>query len=112
MRLKVQNGTVANGETSLCGTCRYAMIVRGRSLDEEIVQCRAGIRGLRVTFKVTSCSGYVDERQPSVMQMMEAAWVLQPGSRRRPAGFVRGAELQQEEMAGIMTSLGDRCDEP
>ena len=41
MHLKVQNGTAANSDTNLCVTCRLSTIVRGRSLDEEIVQCRA-----------------------------------------------------------------------
>ena len=35
---KVQNGTAANSDTNLCATCRLSTIVRGRSLDEEIVQ--------------------------------------------------------------------------
>ena len=41
MPLKVQNGTVSNSESSLCNTCRLSTIVRGRTLDEEIVQCHA-----------------------------------------------------------------------
>ena len=41
MHLKVQNGTAANSDTNLCATCRLSTIVRGRSLDEEIVQCHA-----------------------------------------------------------------------
>ena len=32
------------------------------------------------------------------MEMVQDAWILQPGSRKRPAGFVRGSELQEEEM--------------
>jgi hypothetical protein len=99
MRFKVQNGTPIESESSLCATCRSSTIVRGRTLDEELVICSAlGLRGVQITFKVTSCSDYADERLPSYFEMMEDAWILQPGSRRRPAGFVRGSDLQEEEM--------------
>ncbi len=111
MHLKVQNGTAANGDSSLCVTCRLSTIIRGRTLDEEIVQCHAmSMRSARVTFKVTFCSSYSDARQPSYMQMVQAAWILRPGSKKRPAGFIRGSDLQQEELADIMVDIHD-CDE-
>jgi hypothetical protein len=111
MHLKVQNGTAANSETNLCATCRLSTIVRGRSLDEEIVQCHArAMRTMRVTFKVTFCSAYSDARQPTYMQMLEHAWILQPGAKKRPAGFIRGADLQQEELAAIMVDIHQRDD--
>jgi hypothetical protein len=99
MHIKVQNGTVTGGDSTLCATCRCSTIVRGRTLDEEIVLCSAlGFRGVRITFKVTFCSDYNDRRSPSYMEMMQEAWILHPGSRRRPAGFVRGRELRDEEL--------------
>lgn len=111
MHLKVQNGTATNSDTNLCATCRLSTIVRGRSLDEEIVQCHArAMRTMRVTFKVTFCSAYSDARQPTYMQMLEHAWILQPGSKKRPAGFIRGADLQQEELSAIMVDIHQRDD--
>jgi hypothetical protein len=111
MHLKVQNGTAANGGSSLCATCRHSTIVRGRTLDEEIVQCHAmSMRSARVTFKVTFCSSYSDARQPSYMQMIQAAWILRPGSKKRPAGFIRGSDLRQEELADIMVDIHN-CEE-
>jgi hypothetical protein len=108
MHQKVQNGTVLNNESSLCSTCRLSMIVRGRSLDEEIVKCHAmGMRAARVPFKVTFCSSYADARLPSYMEMVEEAWILHPGSKRRRAGFVRGADLRDEELSDIITDLPD-----
>ena len=99
MRIKVRDGTPIESESSLCASCRASTIVRGRTLDEELVLCSAlGLRGVQITFKVTSCSDYADRRLPSYLEMMEDAWILQPGSRKRPAGFVRGSELQDEEM--------------
>ena len=111
MHLKVQNGTAANSETNLCATCRLSTIVRGRSLDEEIVQCHASaMHTMRVTFKVTFCSAYSDARQPTYMQILEDAWILQPGSKRRPAGFIRGSDLKQEELAAIMVDIHQHDD--
>jgi hypothetical protein len=99
MRIKVRDGTPIESESSLCATCRCSTIVRGRTLDEELVLCSAvGLRSVQITFKVTSCSDYADRRMPSYMEMMQDAWILQPGSRRKPAGFVRGSDLQEEEM--------------
>jgi hypothetical protein len=106
MRIKVRDGTPIDSESSLCATCRCSTIVRGRTLDEELVLCSAlGLRGVQITFKVTSCSDYADRRMPSYMEMMQDAWILQPGSRRRPAGFVRGSELQEEEALEFRSSF-------
>jgi hypothetical protein len=109
MRLKVHNGTVSHGEASLCATCRHSIVTKGRTLDEEIVHCQAVTMGAtRITFKVTSCSGYSDERVPSYMQLMEDAWILQPGSKKRPAGFIRASELREEELTNVMIELRGR----
>ena len=40
MRVKIRGGTVNGGEPPLCQTCRYATIVRGPSLRDEIVECQ------------------------------------------------------------------------
>ena len=112
MHLKVHNGTAAGGESNLCTTCRLSTIVRGRALDEEIVQCHAlSMRSTRVTFKVTYCSAYSDARRPSYLQMVEHAWILRPGSKKKPAGFIRGAELKREELSDIMVDIHQRHDE-
>lgn len=106
MPFKVRNGSVSNSEESLCTTCRLSVIVRGRTLGEEIVQCHAlSQRAAVVTFKVKTCSSYSDARQPSVMQMLELAWILQPGSKKRVPGFVRSRDLQQEELADIVVAM-------
>ena len=102
MRLKIHNGTPLNGDDSLCTSCRHSTIIRGRTLDEEIVHCHAAsMRTTRVTFKVTSCSAYSDRRLPSVLELMEHAWILQRGSKRRSAGFIRASDLREEEMATL-----------
>lgn len=96
MRIKIQGGTTTDGDETKCATCTHSTIIRGRKMDEEIVDCHLiGLRHRRITFRVTSCSEYVDSRLPSIMQLMENAWVLRPGSKRRPAGFVHGKDLRR-----------------
>jgi hypothetical protein len=113
MHVKVHNGTVSSSGSSLCNTCRLSTIIRGRTPDEEIVQCHAmATRAGRVTFKVTSCSAYSDQRLPTYVQMLEEAWILQPGSKKRPAGFVRGSELRAEELSGFVTDMHEHGEEP
>jgi hypothetical protein len=112
MHLKIQNGTVSHSDSSLCTTCRLATIVRGRTLDEEIVQCHAiGMRGTRVTFTVTYCTSYCDARLPSYAQMMEEAWILQPASKRKPAGFIRAADLPEEDISNLLVDMHKRLDD-
>lgn len=107
MRIKVRDGTPINSDSNLCTTCRCSTIVRGRTLDEELVLCSAlGLHGVQITFKVTSCSDYADRRTPSYLEMMQDAWILRPGSRKRPAGFVRSSDLQEEELFELTSNLG------
>ena len=109
MRVKIHDGTASSSESSLCNTCRNATITRGRRLDEEIVQCHAvPMQGTRITFKVTFCSSYSDARLPSYIEMMEDAWILQPASKRRPAGFVRSRDLRDEDLAMLRVELRAR----
>jgi hypothetical protein len=106
MHIKIQGGTPISSDSSLCSTCRCSTIVRGRTLDEELVICSAlGLRGVQITFKVTSCSDYADRRRPSYMEMMQDAWILQPGSRKRRPGFVRASELEDEEVFELRSTL-------
>jgi len=109
MRVKVRNGTPQHDRESLCDSCRWSRIIRGRTLDEEIVHCDAShMIPIRITFKVTSCSDYADSRVPSYGELVQQAWILRPGTKRRPAGFVRGSELEYREMAKILSDGRDR----
>jgi len=109
MRVKVDGGTPRHDGESLCDTCRWSRIIRGRTLDEEIVHCDAShMTPLRITFKVTSCSDYTDSRLPSYHELVQQAWILRPGTKRRAAGFVRGSELKDREIEHILTDSRDR----
>ena len=110
MRLKVYRGTTSDSGEPLCTTCSHSTVIRGRSLDEEIIDCHVLGRNRRIPFRVTSCSDYNDARLPSMMQLMENAWVLSRGSKRRPAGFIHGKDLRAEEMSRLMAG-GDIDDD-
>ena len=98
MLIRVYGGTPANGDENLCETCRCSRITKGRRLEEELVFCDSTpMQSIRITFKVTSCTDYIDAREPSYAELLERAWILRPATTRRPAGFVRGAELPYEE---------------
>ncbi len=75
----------------LCQTCRYATIVRGPSLRDDIVECQELMfRRGRITFPVTCCTSYSDRRQPSVWEIGEIAWILRSDPKRKEIGFVHG----------------------
>ena len=57
---------------------------------------------VQITFKVTSCSVYVDDREPSYHELCEKAWILRPASKQRAAGFVRAADLSGEEARRLL----------
>lgn len=109
MEFKVHDGTVSNSSGNLCTTCRHSIVTRGQKLDEEIVWCRASHMGTtRVTFRVSSCSAYFDQREPTYLDFVESAWILRPGSKRRPAGFVRAKELGEDDLANVLTDIRRR----
>jgi len=97
MRLKVHGGTANGGEPSLCLSCRFATVVKGQRLRDEIVECSQLSDCARVTFHVTRCTGYADRRQPSLREMEETAWVLRSDPRRNEMGFVRASTLKPAE---------------
>lgn len=98
MRVKIQGGTVLEGETSLCVTCRYATIVKGASLREEIIECSELAYGRgRITFAVRSCSAYSDKRRASTREMEEIAWILRSDPKKNEIGFVRASTLREKE---------------
>lgn len=94
MRVKIQGGTVFEGNIPLCHTCRYSTIVKGPAQRDEIVECSQLAYGRgRITFPVTYCTDYADRRQPSLREMEEIAWVLRTDARRNQIGFVRARSL-------------------
>jgi len=100
MRITVRGGTRRHDGDTLCQTCRHSRITRGHRIDEELVFCGASHgTTVQVTFKVSSCSDYADMRMPSYFELMHQAWILQPGTRKRPAAFVRASGLQEGEIA-------------
>ena len=106
MLIKIYGGTRSEAGPSLCETCRASRIVRGRAIGEEIVFCdRIPMHPARIAFKVITCSDYDDATQPSYRELIEKAWVLAPATRKRPAGFVKGSDLHEEERLQFFRDL-------
>ena len=111
MRLKIRGGTMSHSDETLCSTCTHSTIIRGRTLDEEIINCNRAIHvAVRIPFRVTSCSDYTDARLPSMYQLTENAWILRKGSKRRAAGFVHGRDMKVEELSEVVAECEDPDD--
>lgn len=99
MKLTIHGGTAREGDPALCLSCRFATVVRGVSANHEIVRCTRIDQ--RVTFRVTSCSEYVDRAHPSLYHMEDIAWVLRTDAKRNRIGFVRSRELKLADRLGL-----------
>ena len=97
MRVKIHGGTADHGAPSLCLTCRWATVIRGPRLNNEIVVCKELYPERRVTFPVVKCTGYADSRLASLREMEEIAWILRSDSLRKRVGFVRSSELEDKD---------------
>jgi hypothetical protein len=97
MRVKVRDGTVNHGETSLCASCRHAMVTKGARLGEEFVRCGVRWQLVAISFRVTSCTEYLDRALPSLDDMEEIAWPLRSTPRGKKVGFVEAARLAEGE---------------
>lgn len=73
-------------------------MIRGRSLQEEIVECAKLASGHgRIPFPVTHCTEYLDHNHPSLYDMESIAWVLRTDASRRHIGFVRSRDLEPSD---------------
>jgi hypothetical protein len=95
MRINVRGGTARDDDPSLCLTCRFGKVAHGVTLTEHIVYCSQ--LESRITFKVTSCSEYLDRGHPSLWHMEDIAWILRTNARRQTIGFVRAKDLRPKE---------------
>jgi len=91
-KFKIRGGTARESDPSLCLSCRFAKVVQGARANDQIVECRQ--LEARVTFKVTSCSEFVNHQHPSLWHMEDIAWILRTDARRRQIGFVRAKDLK------------------
>lgn len=97
MRVKVQGGTASSGEPSLCVTCRYATVIKGARLRDELIHCSEVYGSPHIPFPVLSCSAYSDRRRPSVREMEEIAWILRSDARKNTIGFVPARSLKPRD---------------
>jgi hypothetical protein len=89
---KVIGGT-PRGVESLCSTCRAAHRVIGLNM-QTVTYCAALPRSPRVTFPVSECSVYDDQRLPSLDAMRQIAWEVKSRN-RGPVGFAPDQERME-----------------
>ena len=97
MRVRIRGGTVDHSQPPLCSSCRFASIVKGVKLGDEIVDCHVGDGPRRIPFPVTSCSDYQHRSHPTLFHMEEIAWVLRSSPRGKKVGFVEARKLGDDE---------------
>lgn len=95
MKIKINGGTARESEPALCLSCRFAAIVQGLSAAQRIVNCRR-VEG-DITFKVTTCTEYINRNHPSLFHMEDIAWVLRTDPKRNQIGFVRSKDLKPSD---------------
>ena len=98
MQIKIHGGTVQNGQSSLCHTCRHSTVVRGARLRNEIVEVRDP--------RLQPQSGdvprhdlrraYVSRQHPSLSDMEEEASILRTNAKRHRVGFVPSKDLKTQ----------------
>ena len=98
MRISIRGGTADHGQPSLCESCRWATVIRGKTQGDEIVECgQLSYRNQRVPFPVVSCSRYSDRSTPSLRDMEDIAWILPSDPHRKQMGFIRSSRLTDGE---------------
>jgi hypothetical protein len=94
--IKVKDGT-PEGAQSLCRTCRWAHIVKGFGVSQEMIHCRWLAYDPPVLFSVSQCNSYDDKRIPSKADMEKIAWVLMTKKPGRTIGFVTAKQFREIE---------------
>jgi len=90
VEINIRDGTLDQGQQSLCETCRWSTVIRGRRMAEKIVECVQLADGnRRVPFVVATCTDYADRTRLSLREMQEIALILRTTPRTTPAGYTR-----------------------
>lgn len=97
MHVKIHGGTASGDESPLCATCRYATVIKGARLRDEITRCTEYHPARDIPFPVLSCSAYSDRRRPSIREMEDIAWVLRSDAKKNTIGFVQPKDLKPGE---------------
>ncbi len=95
MSFSIRNGTPVSSEP-LCRSCKWVHMQRGFRDSEEIVFCNYdGMR--KIPFPVRECSDYKNRTHPTWDQMEELALPIDGVSTYKPAGFLVGISVDNED---------------
>jgi len=89
--LKIAKATQGMHSESLCTHCRWAQIVRGVRMNDELQLCHYAGTRIAMTSPVTFCSDYDDKRTPPLHEMEKIAWRI-VSDRKTAAGFLSPKE--------------------
>ena len=95
MSFTIKNGTPVSSEP-LCHSCKWVHMQRGFRDSEVVVFCDYGTLR-KVPFPVRDCSDYCDRTMPSWKQMQDLALPIETNSSYKPAGFLVGISLDDED---------------
>lgn len=102
MRIKIRGGTSQGDSPSLCLSCKRGKVIRGETLDEEIIECDSlASQRARIKFKVTSCSEYLNSTHPTIREMESIAWVVRTDKKKGAIGFVPLEKLTRAERTAL-----------
>lgn len=103
MNRKVKFGTPIHDGPALCESCKLSTIVRGRTINEEIVKCSELNRVIR--FVVRSCNEYRNRNEPSLQDLRDIAWELRTDKSGQKIGFVSSKEYERLTKTGEAEAL-------
>lgn len=86
--------TIRESPNSLCGTCKFSILVRGKN-NESFQKCEQIFFGGannsgpdRVPFPVKECTSYRKVGTMDLSGMSAVAWILEVDKRKGTAGFI------------------------
>jgi hypothetical protein len=103
VKIKIAGGTAVGGE-DLCQTCRHAMKrrdVHGKST----IKCE--VFNTFWKFPTSECNAYSDQRQPSILEMAQSAWIVSTDPKQK-AGFKPRAHPVEEHPDVIEIPLDEK----
>ena len=94
----MKSGTPIFGKKSLCETCTSALIIKGESENECIVQCEAHYNSpIRIPFKVIECSEWHSKISIPLHRMEKIAHIMVYKKGVGFVGFVPNRKFREQD---------------
>jgi hypothetical protein len=83
MKIKIEGGTASHGE-NLCVDCRWHQSAESESGK---IFAKCNLLETRLFEPVVRCKSYDNINTPSLYDMKELAWIINPDGHKNPVGF-------------------------